>query len=132
MSVILQLVGRPVCFQFIDLFSLFFILFSFTFQLQCLVGNVVQLVGRPISQFNLLTYFSIYSFNDLFIFCISTAVSGGRCSAVVGRPISLQFINLFLLIYSLNNLFFIDLFSLFFNSFTFIFQLQYPVGNAVQ
>ena len=65
----------------------------FVFQLQCLVGDAVQLVGRPIS---------------------------------------LQFINLFLLIYSLNNLFFIDLFSLFFNSFTFIFQLQYPVGNAVQ
>ena len=35
--------------------------------------------------FNLLTYFSIYSFNDLFIFCITTAVSGGRCSAVSGQ-----------------------------------------------
>ena len=41
-SVILQLVGRPVWVQFIDLFSLFFNLFTFIFQLQYPVGNVVQ------------------------------------------------------------------------------------------
>ena len=53
----------------------------------------------------------------LYIFCLDSRCSVSVILQLVGRPVWVQFI---------------DLFSLFFNLFTFIFQLQYPVGNAVQ
>ena len=80
-SVILQLVGRPVWVQFIDLFSLFFNSFTFVFQLQYPVGNVVQKVDPW--DINLLTYFSISSVNYLsfFVFqlqCLVGNAVGGQ------------------------------------------------------